>query len=50
MEKLDLRKNYNNKDLVKIINKLIEENNQLQKELNQKVDCNEYRRDPIFYD
>lgn len=50
MDKLDLRKNYDNKDLVKIINKLIEENNQLKKELNQKVNYNEYRRDPIFYD
>ena len=49
MEKLDLRKNYDNKDLAKIINKLIEENNQLRKELGQKVDYSEYRRDPIFY-
>lgn len=49
MDKLDLRKNYDNKDLVKIINKLIEENNQLKKELGQKVDYSEYRRDPIFY-
>ena len=48
MEKLDLRKNYDNKDLVKIINKLIEENNQLQKELNQKVDYNEYRCEMIL--
>ena len=49
MDKLDLRKKYDYKDLVKIINKLIEENNQLKKELGQKVDYSEYRRDPIFY-
>jgi len=48
MDKLDLRKKYDCKDLVKIINKLIEENNQLKKELSQKVDYSEYRHDPIF--
>ena len=48
MDKLDLRKKYDYKDLVKIINNLIEENNQLKKELSQKVDYSEYRRDPIF--
>lgn len=49
MDKLDLRKKYDCKDLAKIINKLIEENIRLQKELNQKIDYYEYRRDPIFY-
>lgn len=48
MDKLDLRKKYDYKDLVKIINNLIEENNQLKKELSQKVDYSEYRCDPIF--
>ena len=48
MDKLDLRKKYDNKDLAKIINKLIEENNQLRKELNEKVDYRNYS--PYFYD
>lgn len=50
MDKLDLRKKYDIKDLTKIINELIEENKQLKKELHRKVDYWEYRRDPIFYD
>ena len=48
MDKLDLRKKYDYKDLAKIINKLIEENNQLRKELNEKVDYSHLS--PYFYD
>jgi len=47
MDKLDLHKKYNYKDLIKIINKLIKENNKLQREINHKVDYDKYREDII---
>lgn len=49
MNKLDLRKKHDCKDLAKIINELIEENNQLHKELKKKVDYYEYIRDVTMY-
>ena len=50
MKKLDLRKKYDQKDLLRIINELIEENKELKRELGRKVDCWDYRADPIYYD
>lgn len=38
MDKLDLRKKYDCKELAKIINELIEENKKLKAEIDRKVD------------
>lgn len=43
MKKLDLRKKYDQKDLLRIINELIKENKELKRELGQKVDWDVYR-------
>ena len=43
MKKLDLRKKYDQKDLLRIINELIEENKELKRELGRKIDWESYR-------
>ena len=51
MKKLDLRKKYDQKDLLRIINELIEENKELKRELGRKVDWEAYRIfDPLCCD
>lgn len=50
MEHLDLRKNYDSKELARVINDLMKEIEELKAAINQKVDYSEYRFDPIFYD
>ena len=47
MEKL---KNYNCKELARVINELIEQNKELKRELGYKVGYDEYRQDPIGYE
>lgn len=57
MEHLDLRKNYDSKELARAINEVMKEIEKIRTEIeelkaaiNQKVDYSEYRFDPIFYD
>ena len=50
MEHLDLRKNYDSKELARAINEVMKEIEELKAAINQKVDYPEYRFDPIFYD
>ena len=51
MKKLDLRKKYDQKDLLRIINELIEENKELKREIGRKVDWETYRSfDPVCCD